>query len=154
MESRLEKMFNKGRLWKVSQSNADVYEVHSFSPVVVDIEHRTCSCFKWQLNGFPCTYAIVAVRKNGWDLNTLVEPYFHVSAYHSTYATSIYPIPTVEQPSFDPNDFTINPPAVKHPLGRPKKKRLLSRGEHVQQIRCGKYGCMGNHNRKTCKEPI
>ncbi|KAL7194779.1 hypothetical protein ACSBR1_035086 [Camellia fascicularis] len=131
MESCLEKMFNKGRLWKVSQSNADVYE----------------------LNGFPCAYAIVAVQKNGRDLNTLVEPYFHMSAYHSTYATSIYPIPTVEQPPFDPNDFTINPPAVKRPPGRPKKKRFLSRGEHVQQIRCGKYGRMGNHNRKTCKEP-
>ncbi|XP_028065541.1 uncharacterized protein LOC114268558 [Camellia sinensis] len=30
IEDRLEKAFNEGRSWKVSQSNADVYEVHSF----------------------------------------------------------------------------------------------------------------------------
>ncbi|KAL7164692.1 hypothetical protein ACSBR2_040568 [Camellia fascicularis] len=47
MESRLKKAFNEGRSWKVSQSNADVYEVHSFPSITVDIGHRTCSCFKW-----------------------------------------------------------------------------------------------------------
>ncbi|KAL7186973.1 hypothetical protein ACSBR2_028638 [Camellia fascicularis] len=154
MESRLEKAFNEGKSWKVSQSNADVYEVHSFPLVTVDIEHRTCSCFKWQLNGFPCAHAMVAVRKSGRDLNTLVEPFFHVSEYRSTYAASIFPIPTVEQPSFNPNDFIIKPPAIKRPPSRPKKKRILSKGEHVQQIRCSRCGRMGNHNRKTCNEPI
>ncbi|KAL7164766.1 hypothetical protein ACSBR2_040632 [Camellia fascicularis] len=149
MESR-----NEGRSWKVSQSNADVYEVHFFPSVVVDIKHHTCSCFKWQLNGFPCAHATVAVRKSGRDLNTLVEPYIHVSTYRSTYAASIYPILTVEQPPFNPHDFTINPPFVKRPPDKPKKKRFLLRGEHVQQIRCSRCGRMGNHNRKTCKEPI
>ncbi|KAL7231608.1 hypothetical protein ACSBR2_009776 [Camellia fascicularis] len=131
MESRLEKAFNEGRSWKVSQSNADVYEVHSFPSVTVDIGRRTCSCFKWQLNGFPCAHAMVAVRKNGRDLNTLFEPFFHVSEYRSTYASSIFPISTVEQPPFSPNDFIIKAPAVKQPPGRPKKKRILSKGEHV-----------------------
>ncbi|XP_028122811.1 uncharacterized protein LOC114319946 [Camellia sinensis] len=37
MEDRLEKAFNEGRSWKVSQSNADVYEVHSFPSDTVDI---------------------------------------------------------------------------------------------------------------------
>ncbi|KAL7171083.1 hypothetical protein ACSBR2_035861 [Camellia fascicularis] len=97
---------------------------------------------------------MVAVRKSGRDLHDLVEPYFHVCEYRSTYATSIFPIPTVEQPTFDPHDYFINPPAVKRPPGRPKKKRILSRCEHVQQICCGRCGRMGNHNRKTCKEPI
>ncbi|XP_028084377.1 uncharacterized protein LOC114285536 [Camellia sinensis] len=154
MEDRLEKAFNEGRSWKVSQSNADVYEVHSFPSVTVDIGRRTCSCFKWQLNGFPCAHAMVAVRKSGWDLNTLVEPYFHVSEFRATYASSIFPISTVEQPPFNPNNYIIKPPAVKRPLDRPKKKRILSKGEHVQQIRCGRCGRMGNHNRKTCNEPI
>ncbi|KAL7172177.1 hypothetical protein ACSBR2_031801 [Camellia fascicularis] len=143
MESRLEKAFNEGRSWKVSQSNADVYEVHSFPSVTVDIGRRTYSCFKWQLNGFPCAYAMVAVRKSGRDLNTLVEPFFHVSEYRATYASSIFPIPTVEQPPFNPNDFVIKPPAVKRPPSRSKKKRILSKGEHVQQIRCGRCGRMG-----------
>ncbi|KAL7262778.1 hypothetical protein ACSBR1_001021 [Camellia fascicularis] len=46
MESGFEKAFNEGRSWKVSQSNVDVYEVHSFPSVTVDIGQRTCSCFK------------------------------------------------------------------------------------------------------------
>ncbi|XP_028110758.1 uncharacterized protein LOC114309248 [Camellia sinensis] len=154
MESRLEKAFNKGRSWRVSQSNADVYEVHSFSSVTVNIGTQTCSCFQWQLNWFPCAHAMVAVRKNGHDLNDLVEPYFHVSEYRSTYAASIFPIPTVKQPPFDPYDYLINPSVVKRPLGRLKKKRILLRGEHVQQIHYVRCGRMGNHNRKTCNEPI
>ncbi|XP_028072349.1 uncharacterized protein LOC114274585 [Camellia sinensis] len=154
MESRLEKAFNEGRSWKVSQSNEDVYEVHSFLSVTVDIGHRTCSCFKWQLNGFPCSHAMVVVQKSSRDLNTLVESYFHVSECRSTYDATIFPIPTVEKPPFNQHDYVIYPPVVKRPPGRPKKKRILLKGEQVQQIRCGRCGCMGNHNRKTCNEPI
>ncbi|KAL7212721.1 hypothetical protein ACSBR2_015408 [Camellia fascicularis] len=153
-ESRLEKDFNKGRSWKVSQSNADIYEVHSFPSVTVDVGRRACSCFHWQLNGFPCAHAMVAVRKSGRDLNDLVELFFHVNEYRANYAPAIYPIPTVELPPFNPNEYIIKPPAVKRPPGRPKKKRFLSKGKHVQQIHCGRCGRMGNHNRKTCNEPI
>ncbi|KAL7193686.1 hypothetical protein ACSBR2_025325 [Camellia fascicularis] len=96
MESRLENAFNKGRSWKVSQSNDAVYEAHSFLSVAVDIGQRTCSCFQWQLNEFPCAHAMVAVWKSGRDLNSLIEPYFHVSKYRSTYAPSISPITIVE----------------------------------------------------------
>ncbi|KAL7163931.1 hypothetical protein ACSBR2_039943 [Camellia fascicularis] len=124
MESHLEEAFNKGRSWKVSQSNADVYEVHSFPSISVDIERRTCSCFQWQLNSFPCAHAMVAVRKSGRDLNDLVKPYFHVSEYRNSYALPIYLIPTVEQPPFNPNEYMINPLAIKRPPGRPKKKRI------------------------------
>ncbi|KAL7246205.1 hypothetical protein ACSBR2_001354 [Camellia fascicularis] len=154
MESCLEKAFNKGRSWRVSQANADVYEVHSFPSVIVNLSLQTCSCFQWQLNGFPCAHAMVAVRKRSRHLNDLVEPHFYVSAYRSTYTASIFPIPTVEQPPLDPHDYVINPPDMKRPLGRPKKKRILSKGERVQQICCGQCGRMGSHNRKTCKEPI
>ncbi|KAL7213210.1 hypothetical protein ACSBR2_015836 [Camellia fascicularis] len=115
MESRLEKAFNEGRSWKVSQSNANVYEVHSFP----------------SLNGFPCAHAMVAIWKSGRDLNTLVELYFHVGEYRSTYAANISPMPTVEQLPFNLHDYIIYPPAVKRPLGRPKKKRILSKEELV-----------------------
>ncbi|KAL7243736.1 hypothetical protein ACSBR1_016038 [Camellia fascicularis] len=97
---------------------------------------------------------MVAIRNSGRDLYDLVEPYYHVSEYHSTYVSSITPIPTVEKPAFSIEDFVIHPPFVKCPPGRPKKKQILSRGEEMQQIRCGRCQCMGTHNRKTCKEPI
>ncbi|XP_028104380.1 uncharacterized protein LOC114303445 [Camellia sinensis] len=154
MESRLEKDYNKSRAWKVSQANNDVYEVHSFPFVMVDIGRRTCSCFQWQINEFPCAYAIVAVRKSGKNLDDIVIPWYHVSKYRLTYAPTIYPIPTVEKPPFSPTNYIIYPPNVKHLPGRPKKKRIPSKSENVQQIRCERCSYMGNHNRKTCKEPI
>ncbi|XP_028124405.1 uncharacterized protein LOC114321440 [Camellia sinensis] len=154
MESLLEEAYNKSRAWKVSQANNDVYEVHSFPSVMVDIGRRTCSCFQWQINEFPCAHAIVAMRKSGKNLDDTVVPWYYVSEYRLTYAPTIYPIPTVEKPPFNPTDYVIYPPNVKRPLERPKKKRIPSKGENVQQIRCGRCGHMGNHNRKTCKEPI
>ncbi|XP_028103609.1 uncharacterized protein LOC114302737 [Camellia sinensis] len=154
MEARLVKAYNKGRSWLVSQSNDDVYEVHSFPSVMVDVGRRTCSYFKWQINDFPCAHAVVAIRNSGLNLYQLVIPYYHVAEYQNSYAQNITPIPTVEKPQFDSADFVIHPSAVKRPPGRPKKKRMLSKGEQVQQIRCGRCQRMGNHNRKTCKEPI
>ncbi|KAL7258271.1 hypothetical protein ACSBR1_004403 [Camellia fascicularis] len=143
MESRLEEAYNKSRSWKVSQANNDVYEVHSYPSVTMDIGRRTCSCFQWQINEFPCVHAIVAVRKSGRNLDDIVVPWYHVSEYRLTYAPTIYPIPTVEKPPFNPIDHVIYPPNVKRPPGRPKKKRIPSKDENVQQIRCGRCGRMG-----------
>ncbi|XP_028055569.1 uncharacterized protein LOC114259743 [Camellia sinensis] len=77
---------------------------------------------KWQIKQFPYAHGLVAIRNSRRDLNDLVEPYYHVSKYRSTYASSITPIPTVEKPPFNTEDFIIHPPVVKRPLGRPKKK--------------------------------
>ncbi|XP_028062973.1 uncharacterized protein LOC114266284 [Camellia sinensis] len=94
------------------------------------------------------------MRKSGKNLDDIVVPWYHVFEYRLTYAPTIYPIPTVEKPPFSPTDYIIYPPNVKHPPGRPKKKRIPSKSENVQQIRCERCSYMGNHNRKTCKEPI
>ncbi|KAL7214467.1 hypothetical protein ACSBR1_026806 [Camellia fascicularis] len=72
----------------------------------------------------------------------------------ATYSESIHPIPTVEKTIVTPNEYIIAPSAAKRPPGRPKRKRIPSRGEVVQCIRCSRCGKMGNHNRKACKEPI
>ncbi|XP_028112998.1 uncharacterized protein LOC114311135 [Camellia sinensis] len=154
MEKRIEKSYNTDRSWNVSQSNSNVYEFHSNPSVMVDVDRRTCSCFQWQINGFPCVHAIVAARRSGRDLCTLIEPYFHVSEYRFSYTRSIMPIPTMEQPQPTGHDYVILPPTVKQPPGKPKKKRIPFHGEEVQPIRCSKCGRMGNHNRKTCKELI
>ncbi|KAL7185433.1 hypothetical protein ACSBR2_027385 [Camellia fascicularis] len=153
IESRLVKAYNKGRAWLVSQLNEDVYEVHSYPSVLVDVGRRTCSCFQWHIKRLLCAHTMVAICNSGRDLYDLVEPYYHVSEYRLTYASSITPILTVEKPPFSIEDFVIHPPVVKRPPGRPKKKRILSKGEKVQQIRCRRCQRMRNHNRKTCKEP-
>ncbi|XP_028052805.1 uncharacterized protein LOC114257239 [Camellia sinensis] len=74
--------------------------------------------------------------------------------YRAAYSGAIFPMPSVEKPSFDPTDFTIYPPTVKRPPSRLKKNRIPSRGEKLKQIRCRRCDKLGSHNRKSCKEPI
>ncbi|XP_028080765.1 protein FAR1-RELATED SEQUENCE 4-like [Camellia sinensis] len=154
MESRVMEVYSTGCTWIVRQSNEDIYEVHSFPTVLVDVGKHSCSCFQWQLNGFPCAHAVVAIQSSGRDFSTFVEQFFTVDQYKATYSGYIQPIPTVDKPSFSEDDFIIYPPAIKRPPGRPKKNRIPSWGEKLSQIRCGRCGRMGSHNRKTCKEPI
>ncbi|GMP57126.1 hypothetical protein CsSME_00021343 [Camellia sinensis var. sinensis] len=72
------------------------------------------------------------------------QPNENIYEYKAAYSGYIQPIPTVDKPSFSEDNFIIYPP----------KNRIPSRGEKLSQIRCGRCGRMGSHNRKTCKEPI
>ncbi|KAL7230506.1 hypothetical protein ACSBR2_008894 [Camellia fascicularis] len=144
MENRLVKAYNKGRSWLISQSNDQVYEVHSFLSVIIN----------WQIKGFPCAHVVVGICNSRLDLYDLNAPYYHIAEYRNSYAYNINPIPTVEKSPFSVEDFVIKPPVVQRPPGRPKKKRMLFNREQVQQIQCSHCQCMGNHNMKTCKEPI
>ncbi|XP_028108794.1 uncharacterized protein LOC114307592 [Camellia sinensis] len=154
MEKKLTMAYNDSRSWCVSQANDNVYEVHSHPSILVDVARRVCSCFQWQINGFPCSHAVVAFRDSGRDIHESIDHAFHIDTFKETYNGTIYPIPTMGKPSSTPTDYMIMPPAVKRPPGRPKRKRIPSRGEVVQHIRSGRCRKLGNNNRKTCKEPI
>ncbi|KAL7249074.1 hypothetical protein ACSBR1_011273 [Camellia fascicularis] len=65
---------------------------------------------------------VVAIRNSGKDLYNFVNAYYHVAEYRSSYAHNIIPIPTVEKPPFNVDDFIIQAPIVKRPPGRPNKK--------------------------------
>ncbi|XP_028093514.1 uncharacterized protein LOC114293609 [Camellia sinensis] len=153
-ETNLQDSFNSSRSWNVSKANDDVFEVHSFPSVTVDVGRCVCSCYQWQINGFPYEHAVAAIQRSAYNLNNCVEKYFHVENYREAYAAVIFPIPSVEKPDFCSSDFIILPPIVKRPAGRPRKSRIPSQGEKVSQIRCDRCGKMGRHNRKSCKEPI
>ncbi|KAL7228434.1 hypothetical protein ACSBR2_007197 [Camellia fascicularis] len=75
MEYKLDKAYKEGRSWPVTQSNNDVYKVHSHPSVLVDIGKRMCSCFQWQINGLPYEHVMVAIGNSGTNLNDLVDPY-------------------------------------------------------------------------------
>ncbi|XP_028096999.1 uncharacterized protein LOC114296866 [Camellia sinensis] len=60
-ETMLLDSFNDNRSWQVSKANEDVFEVHSIPSVMVDIARCTCSCFKWQINGFPCNHVVIGI---------------------------------------------------------------------------------------------
>ncbi|KAL7237822.1 hypothetical protein ACSBR2_004013 [Camellia fascicularis] len=154
MEKKLVATYNDSRAWCVSQANDDVYEVHSHPSVLVDVGKQTYSCFQWQINGFPCSYAVVAFRNSGRNIYDAIDSAFCIDTFRATYSGTIYPIPTVGRPLFNPAECLIAPPMAKRPPDQPKWKRIPSKGQVVQRIRCGRCGKVDNHNRKTCKEPL
>ncbi|KAL7258465.1 hypothetical protein ACSBR1_004570 [Camellia fascicularis] len=75
--------YNDSRPWCVSQANDDVYEIHSHPSVLVDMATRKCSCFQWQINGFPCSHAVVAFCNNGRNIYDSIDRAFHIETYRS-----------------------------------------------------------------------
>lgn len=150
---RESKAYNLVKTWKVIPSSPDIFEVDTDPSVSVDIRSHTCSCCLWQLDGFPCCHAVCAIKYSGKDLNSFVDPYFHVESYRMVYSKPIYPIPSLWKGDAADTVTNILPPSKK-PAGRPKKRRIPSIGETVRKMKCGRCGKMRNHNRLTCKEDL
>lgn len=58
---------------------------------VVDIEQRTCSCHRWELQNFPCSHALAALYRKGSEVSDYCECYT-VAKYQEAYSEIIYPI--------------------------------------------------------------
>ncbi|KAL7240790.1 hypothetical protein ACSBR2_006439 [Camellia fascicularis] len=129
MGSVLEKAFMDGRTWNVSLSSDNMFEVHCFPSVMVNLG-------------------------SGKNLNSIIEPYFHADMYRQAYSLSIGPVLTIENPVCSIDDAMILPPLSKRPAGRPKKNRIASTGEFKRVIKCSRCESIGRHNKKTCKEPL
>ncbi|KAH7853637.1 hypothetical protein Vadar_004959 [Vaccinium darrowii] len=154
IDQKLYNAYQESRTWVVSPSANGVFEVHSDPTVSVDLVTRNCSCQKWQQDGFPCCHAVGVIASAGKDLSYYVDPYYYADTYRASYSHSIHPIPTLWMPRHPTNEDVILPPLSKKPPGRPKSRRIPSRGEKVSQIRCGRCHKLGNHNRSTCKEAM
>ncbi|XP_058217543.1 uncharacterized protein LOC131328640 [Rhododendron vialii] len=102
-ESRLEKLYDLVKTWKVIPSSADIFEVDT-------------------------------------------DP--------SVYSKPIYPVASLLKGDVVDCGTSILPPLSKKPPGWPKKKRIRSNGEKVREMKCGRCGKMGNHNKLTCKEDL
>lgn len=154
MDSLLEKAFADERTWNVSLSSDNVFEVHCFPSVMVHLGLRTCSCRKWEINGYPCQHAVAAIFRSGKNLNSFIELFFHADMYHQAYSFSIGSIPTVEKPMCSIDDAMILPPLSKRLVGRLKKNRIASTGEFKRVMKYNRCENISHHNKRTCKEPL
>ncbi len=80
-------------------------------------------------------------------------PFFRTRVYRGVYSQVIEPVP------FNEADLELRallPPIERKMRGRPKKRRIPSRGEESQRKRppykCKRCGMVG-HNKVTCKNP-
>ncbi|CAL8164167.1 unnamed protein product [Prunus armeniaca] len=152
IEDELKNLAAKGRHWRICRASESVFEVHADLSVMVNLDERFCSCYQWQLLGFPYQHAIQVIQHSGLCLYNFVDEYYKADFYKATYATSIFPIPDIEKPP--PADVFLLPPHTRKPPGRPPTKRFKSSSETKRQVKCKRCGSCDRHNRRTCKVPI
>ncbi|XP_026378455.1 uncharacterized protein LOC113272878 [Papaver somniferum] len=115
-EDLLNENINIGRTWTVVESMERLYEVRSPRTHSVDLLERTCTCHRWQVNGFPCAHACAVIQSTREDIYSFVEPYFTTEWYNRTYQEIILPIPNYDKPQYyDPSDMIIVPIPVPPP---------------------------------------
>ncbi|KAL7228753.1 hypothetical protein ACSBR2_007448 [Camellia fascicularis] len=113
MAKSLDSAYKESRSWIVSKADDNIFEVRSHPSVLVDIGTRTCLCFQWQLNGFPCSYVVIAFRNSGKNIYDFIDLFYHVDEFKAAYSVAIHPIPTVGKPKLSTNDFLIAQPIYK-----------------------------------------
>ncbi|CAN7018977.1 unnamed protein product [Brassica rapa subsp. trilocularis] len=124
----------------------------------VKLGAANCSCREYDLIGIPCIHALAASTKIGFPSDALVAPYYHVPTWRESFAGKIYPVPSVGGLEIGSGTTTdLLPPEVRRPPGRPRKIRILSRGEfksgQSSTRRCRRCGRTG-HNKASCRNPI
>ncbi|CAL2264962.1 unnamed protein product [Prunus armeniaca] len=148
MEKTLSEMLTVGQHWNASRSSTSVFEVHAEVSVMVDLVNHFCSCHDWQIKGFPCAHALVAVQKNSGCMYDYIDDYFKLSYYRRSYATLISPIPDTKDMMHEGSEDVILPPLIKK--GRPRTKTIKSVGKVPRAITCSRCGAVARHNKKTC----
>ncbi|KAF7145415.1 hypothetical protein RHSIM_Rhsim04G0158300 [Rhododendron simsii] len=89
-----------------------------------------------------------------FEVDTDPSRYFHVESYRQDYSKPIYPVASLWKDDVVDCGTSILPPLSKKAPGRPKKKRMRSIGEKVREMKYGRCGKLGNHNKLTCKEDL
>ncbi|KAL5570812.1 hypothetical protein UlMin_020409 [Ulmus minor] len=58
----------------------------------VDLQARTCSCRRFQLEQLPCAHAMIAIRHSKRDVYNFCSEYYNSSTWKATYAEVVYPL--------------------------------------------------------------
>ncbi|KAH7851562.1 hypothetical protein Vadar_013404 [Vaccinium darrowii] len=102
-----------------------------------------------------CCHAVGVITNTIKDLSSYVDLYYYTKTYRASYSYSIYSIPTAWMPKHPiNNEDVILPPLMKKPPGRPKTRRIPSKGKKVSQIKCGRCHKFGNYSKAMCKEAM
>ncbi|KAL6500417.1 hypothetical protein OROHE_025783 [Orobanche hederae] len=135
------------------------FEVMSHPNAVVDLKAKECSCYQWQVRGFPCVHGVAVIRRKCPTVYSIVEEHFFTNTYRACYSFDIHSIPQTEQFEFQPavqNSDKILPPIMNRQPGRPKGKRKPSFGEFPKKKptkACARCGNISNHDPTTCLIP-
>ena len=100
---------------------------------IVKLDESICSCLEFQGLGIPCAYAIAATARLGVLTDSLAANEYFNELVKLSYEEKIYPIHSVGgevAPRIALGTTgEVHPPFFRRPPGRPRKIRILSRGE-------------------------
>ncbi len=98
---------------------------------VVNLHTRSCECKKFDIDRFPCSHAIAAAKERGVDPLSLVDSVYRTEVWRAIYDEAVYPVPPISRWAVPAtvSQTKCLPPIVKTRVGRPKSKRIPSRGE-------------------------
>ncbi|XP_024006792.1 uncharacterized protein LOC112083362 [Eutrema salsugineum] len=93
---------------------------------VVNLERKTCTCRRFDIDKIPCVHALAAAEAKKISCICLAHPYYRRSYLSSAYAGTVMPrdvaLPVPEEVA----NKVCKPPFVRKPPGRPKKSRMKS----------------------------
>ncbi|KAL5557538.1 hypothetical protein UlMin_039774 [Ulmus minor] len=122
---------------------------------VVDLQARTCSRKRFQLEQLPCAHAMIAIQHSKRDVYDFCSEYYNSPTWKVTYAGVVYPLP-YQGDWVVPNevrDVKVLPPDIQSVNGRRRKSKISSVGENAEHHKCSRCRQLGHHC-KTCQNPI
>ncbi|KAL0436948.1 UNVERIFIED_CONTAM: hypothetical protein Sradi_0402700 [Sesamum radiatum] len=118
------------------KSDSSHWQLNCFdgSQHAVDLDSRTCSCRKWDLNGIPCKHACSVILCKGDDPMNYVNECYSVDMYKRVYKTAIMPV-VGRQLWAETNCIPPLPPNFGRGAGRPPKSRRREPDEVIEEIK-------------------
>ncbi|KAL0806001.1 hypothetical protein Bca101_098492 [Brassica carinata] len=137
----------------------------NFDVSTVDLEQKNCSCLEFDMLLIPCVHDVAAAIHSNRRVNSLAGEKYTRNTWVAAYSMSIHPKGSYMTPAPEPDtlgSLQLAPPMTRHPPGKPKKSKILSKGEFNftkggglgRKVRtCRRCGGT-DHNRATCRMPI
>ena len=153
-EAMMRNNFMESSVMNVLPLNEFEFEVIGGTFVaLVNLEKLSCTCREFDIDKIPCAHAIAAAKYEQIDVYSLCSEFYTTEFLKMAYGETIYPVPPesewdVEE---DTKKIVVEPPLKRKNSGRPKNKRIPSRGEFPQKKRERFVGEPSKMKGKNCE---
>ncbi|XP_074306370.1 uncharacterized protein LOC141641614 [Silene latifolia] len=114
IQKQLDKASKRSRNCEYLQASPTKFEVvDGDDRFTVELEKKTCTCFKWDLTGVPCSHACLCIPKKRLTLHSFVDVAYSKEMYKKAYEHSINPVPGPKQWEVTPHTQPEPPPYRK-----------------------------------------
>ncbi|GMN64725.1 hypothetical protein TIFTF001_033809 [Ficus carica] len=95
------------------------------------MKEKTYTCFEFNHDQLPCIHALAASKKLHMGIYAYCYYHYTTKAFKETYVATVYPLgnPSTWELLDELKGMHVDPPSPKNPAGRPRTKRIPSRGE-------------------------